>query len=323
VRERQHQRAADVLVIGLVAPLQRRQRPRGAGGDDVRAQPLHPQARAGAGDPPQRPLRQPHRRQQRPCVAHALGQRRLLGGEAGREGLGIGLEGELPAHHLAPLVRIAAGAHVDAQAEAVEQLRPQVALLGVHRPHQQEAGRVAHADALALHVVHAERRRVEQQVHQVVGQQVHLVHVEHAPVGGGEQARLEGAHAVHQRPFQVQGAGDAVHARAHRQLHQPRRPQPGGRPARVGPGRAGRVRRRRVAAVRAAGHRRDRRQQARQRTHGGALGGSPLAAHQHAADGRAHGVREQRQPQLLLAHDRAEGHDGGQRASSRSPSSSR
>ena len=79
--------------------------------------------------------------------------------------------------------------HVDGEPEPVEQLRPQLALFGVHGADQHEAGLVAVRDAVALDVRAAHRGGVEQHVDQVVVQQVDLVDVEHAAVGAGQQSR--------------------------------------------------------------------------------------------------------------------------------------
>ena len=81
-----------------------------------------------------------------------------------------------------------------------------------------------HRHAVALHVVRAQGRRVEQQVDQVVVQQVDLVHVQDAPVRRGEQARLEGRDALGERPPEVKRPGEPVLGRADRQFHQPGRP---------------------------------------------------------------------------------------------------
>jgi hypothetical protein len=78
-------------------------------------------------------------------------------------------------------------------------------------------------DALAFHVVHAQRGRVEQQVDQVVVQQVDLVDVENAAVRGGQQAGLERGHPGGQRPLDVQRPGQPVLGGANRQLGQPGR----------------------------------------------------------------------------------------------------
>src|SRR5919198_786825 len=51
---------------------------------------------------------------------------------------------------------------------------------------------------------------IQQQVDQVVVEQVDLVHVEDAAVGGGQQARLVGLDPLRQRPLQVQGADQPV-----------------------------------------------------------------------------------------------------------------
>ena len=50
---------------------------------------------------------------------------------------------------------------------------------------------MAHGDPLALHVVAPHRRGVQQHVHDVVREQVHLIDVQHAPIGSGQQPRLE------------------------------------------------------------------------------------------------------------------------------------
>ena len=56
-----------------------------------------------------------------------------------------GIVGEAPAHHLGPLAGVGGRRDGDREPEAVEQLRAQLALLGVHRADQHEAGRVARA----------------------------------------------------------------------------------------------------------------------------------------------------------------------------------
>ena len=113
---------------------------------------------------------------------------------------------------------------------------------------------MADRDALALDVAAAHRRRVEQQVDQVVVQQVDLVDVEHAPVGGGEQARLEGAYPLAERLLQVQRADHPVLGGADRQLDQPGRTGLGGGAGRMRAVRAARVGLGRVTTEAAAGH---------------------------------------------------------------------
>lgn len=81
-------------------------------------------------------------------------------------------------------------------------------------------------DAVAFDVHPAHRGGVEQHVHQMVVQQVHLVDVEHAVVSGGQQAGTEGLLAVTQHPFQIERADHAVLGGADRQFHQPSRRAP-------------------------------------------------------------------------------------------------
>ncbi len=85
------------------------------------------------------------------------------------------------------------GARPRRRARAVGELRPQLALLRVHRADEQEARRMGDRDPLALDDVDAERRRVEQDVAEMVVEQVDLVDVEDPPVRLGEQAGLERA----------------------------------------------------------------------------------------------------------------------------------
>ncbi len=108
--------------------------------------------------------------------------------------------------------------HFDRQAEPVEQLRAQFALLRVAAADQHEARRMAHAQALALDDVLAGRRNVEQHVDQMVLEQVHLVDVQKAAMRAREQARLERLHAVRERAFEIERADDAVLGRAERQV---------------------------------------------------------------------------------------------------------
>ena len=121
-------------------------------------------------------------------------------------------------HDLDARRQIGRRAHLDRQAEAVEQLRAQFALLRIAAADQHEARRVAHAQALALDDVLARGRDVEQQVDEVILEQVDLVDVEEAAVGARQQAGLERLHALRQRAFEVERADDAVLGRAERQV---------------------------------------------------------------------------------------------------------
>ena len=118
-------------------------------------------------------------------LAAALAQGVLFVPPLGEEGLGGVVEGQAPAHNFRALRRLGRTTELHLEAEAVEQLRAQLAFLGVHGADQHEARRVAVRQAIALDVVDAAGGDVEQQVDQMVGQQVDLVDVEHAAVGIG------------------------------------------------------------------------------------------------------------------------------------------
>jgi hypothetical protein len=305
---------------------------RGLGEDDVRAHPVDVAGSADGGDLAQRRLRQPHRAE--PGAGGRDPRReRLLGARPGRgEAGGVGLVGQPAAHHLGPDLDVAAGADLDGEPEAVQQLRAQLPLLRVHRPDQQEPGRVPDRHPVAFDVGDPERRRVEQQVDQMVVEQVHLIDVEQPAVRGGEQPRAHGRHPVRERAVEVEGTCHPVLRGADGQLHQPGRT--GDPVARVGgmrvrPVGAVRLGGRRVAGKTASGDDVDRRQQGGQRPDRRRFGGPLLASDEHAAQARRNGGELQREKQVAGADHGGQrvGHGGsslyrpaGQHRTRRAPS---
>ncbi len=199
------------------------------GDDQVRAHAVHVERRADRGDPAQLGVGQHHRGQPGPRVGDPARRRRLDLGERRGEGRRIRLERHPPAHDLDAGVDVARRPDLDGEPEPVEQLRPQLALLRVHRPDQQERRGVRHRHPVPLDVRAAHRGGVQQEVDEVVVQQVDLVDVEHAPVRLGEQPGLVGADALGQRALQVQRPDQPVLGGADGQLDQPRRARVPGR----------------------------------------------------------------------------------------------
>ncbi len=78
------------------------------------------------------------------------------------------------------------------------------------------------ADALALDDVDAHRRRVEQQVNNVVIEQVDFVHIEHAAVGRSQDARLEVLLTRLDGLLDVERADDAIFSGADGQVDERR-----------------------------------------------------------------------------------------------------
>ena len=109
-------------------------------------------------------------------LRQALARRRNDGAQTGelrlvrgQQGCGVGLEGQPRAHDGAARGRVLRVGQGQRQAEAVEQLRAQFALLGVHGAHQHEARRVTLRDAVALNGVDAAGGCVQQRIDQRVG----------------------------------------------------------------------------------------------------------------------------------------------------------
>ena len=194
------------------------------------------------------------------------------------EGGGVALEGVAASHDLDPRPQIVRRRHLDRQAEPVEQLRAQLALLRIAAADQHEARGMADRKAFALDHVFARGRDIEQQVHQRVRQQVDLVDIQHAAMGLGQQAFMETRLALGQHPLQVQAAGQSLLAGTQREGDERWPP-----------------------ALGIIGQ--DRRQGPRQGGLGAALG----TADQNATDTRIDGIEQQGGLERLLADDSDKG----------------
>ncbi len=286
VRQGQAGGAADVVGVHGLPTLPGGQRDRGAGHDHIRAHPVHVERRTDRGDLAQCGVGQFDSGQPVAGGGDPGGQCGLLHRPAGGEGFRVGVVGQPAAHHLGSHRRLSAGCDLDGQPEAVQQLRAQFTFFGVHRPDQQEAGGMAHRHPVAFDVGDTEGGRVQQQVHEMVVQEVDLVDVEQAAMGGGEQPRPQRRDAFGERPVEVDRPGDPVLGGADRQLHQTCRPgdRPGLRWMRavravgVGIGR--------VAGEPTAGHHGHRREQCGKTAYRRRLGGALLPADEQPADRR-------------------------------------
>ena len=278
---------------------------RSPGGHQVGTHAVDAERRAHLSYLAQRRLGQNHLWQQGLSAGDPVGNLVLVRRPAAHEAFGVGLVGEPPPDHLDAHGRVAAGRDLDGEPEPVEQLWAQLALFGVHRADEHEAGRVRGRDALSLDGRAAHGCGVQQHVDDVVAEQVDLVDVQQPAVGRGEQAWLVRRNALGERPLQVQRPEHPVFGGADGQLDQAGRPDVCGRIA-VRAVRAARVGRARVAREPAAGDDLDVGQQPRESPHHRRLGGALLAAHQHAADRGRDRAQLQRKPQVGQADYRGE-----------------
>ncbi|MNL09101.1 hypothetical protein D3C87_1298490 [compost metagenome] len=192
----------------------RGQRARGAQHDEIRPHAIHRRRQAQRADMGVHGIGeiQPA---ERPARLHDLRRQRLLGRRhGGAERLRVGIEGQPGAHDGLPRDRVGVVVERQRKAEAVQQLRAQLALLRIHRADEHEARRVLVGHAIALHHVHTAGRHVEQLVHQRVRQQVDFIHIQHALVRARQQARREAHLALLQHVAQVQRAGQLLLAGA-------------------------------------------------------------------------------------------------------------
>jgi hypothetical protein len=163
---------------------------------------------------------------------------RMLGAELG----GVPIKGHAGAHDALARVHIGHIGQAHKQAKAVQQLRAQLAFFGVHRANQRNARGMLVRDAIALDAVGAAGADIEQQVHQAIGQQVDLVHIQNALVRLGQQAGAELHGRRLQGGLQIQRALQLFFSGSQRQVHKmAARQQLGQRPGAGGFGSAARA----------------------------------------------------------------------------------
>ncbi|CAH0314089.1 Cytokinin riboside 5'-monophosphate phosphoribohydrolase [Pseudomonas sp. Bi70] len=189
----------------------------GAQPDEVSAQAIDTGLEAAPGDCLQRPVIERDGRHPRTRLLAALGQCLLLPSPGGDKCLGVGIEGQAATHDLGPLPRLWLAIQRQVEAETVEQLRAQFALFGIHGADQDEARIVSMGNAVALDMVDAAGRRIEEQVDQMIGQQVDLIDVQHPAIGLAQQAGRELRTTFAQGRVQVEGTDDTLFTGAQRQ----------------------------------------------------------------------------------------------------------
>ncbi len=285
----------------------------GAVDHDVGAVAHRPGVDAGEGDEPAHLGGHLDERQQllgldddraQPCLV-------LLAGSS--LGTRVRLLGDVPFHHGDPVGDGAEPDHVDTEAEAIEELRAELSLLGIHGPDQDESRGMDDRHALPLDDVDPHGGRIQEDVDQVVVEEVDLVDVEDVAVGVTQDTRLETALPLLDGALDVESADDPVLGRVDGELDHPHRAAD---PEEVLPSKlagaalvAEEVSTPRAAGEAAALDHLDLREQPGEGAHGGGLGGAALAPDQHAADGRVDGVEDERHLHRLLAHQRGEGED--------------
>jgi len=187
MRKREAGRALDVRFEDRRPAVQGREGPGGPGGGDVAAVAVEAGVPTEFGYLLAELARERHVGKSVPSGPEPLvGRSGSVGGTAVR-----GVVAQRPVDDGHAVVDVVTGRHFGLQREAVPKLWPEVALLGVHRPDEGELGGVGDGDAVALDAVDAARRGVEQHVHEMVAEQVHLVDVQQPAVGPSEQPRVE------------------------------------------------------------------------------------------------------------------------------------
>jgi hypothetical protein len=184
--------ATDMLLVDEPFALEGGQSPRGQSGDDVATDSVDAEPRARGRDAEELAIGKLDVREAFARRRDPLGEALLVLPPASDEGLRIAFEGDPAGDDLRTLVRVRRSDDLDPEAEAIEELGAELALLHVHRPDKEEARGVCGGDRLALDADDTRRSGVEQRVDEVVREEVDLVDVQNPLMGTREQARLEG-----------------------------------------------------------------------------------------------------------------------------------
>jgi len=183
--------AAHIIFHHLCSPFIGRQGEGGPVHGDVSAHAIDVKVHANARNQPQHGIVQVHCRE--PVLR--LDESRALSvfcvSPLRPEPLGVAIEGNAPSHHFGPHLDIPLSLHVYCQTKAVQQLGPQFSLLGVHGPHEDKCGGMAHRNTFALNIIHAHSCGIEQDIDQMVAEQIDLVDVQQPTMRCRQEARLK------------------------------------------------------------------------------------------------------------------------------------
>jgi len=192
VRKREFRRPLDVGLDDLRAPVEGGERPGGARRRDVAPVSIDARVAAQFRDITDELRREFDPGEPGPGPPQSVPGLLSLRAFAGRSLRSVAVgSSERPVDDADPSVQVLTAGDGRLERKAVPELRSELSLLGVHRPHEREPGGVGDAHAVAFDPVDPARRRIEQHVDEVVVEEVHLVDVEDTAVRPGEQSGVE------------------------------------------------------------------------------------------------------------------------------------
>jgi hypothetical protein len=134
----------------------------------------------------------------------------LLRFQTRAKAFGITLEGFAPLNYQHALIKLGCGFNLHVQAETVEQLRAQLALLRIARADEHKLRRMLNRDAFTLDQIATRDRHVEQKINQVIFEQVYFVNVEKAAMSACQQPGLKSLNTFLERTLYVKSSANAV-----------------------------------------------------------------------------------------------------------------
>ena len=162
-------------------------------------------------------------RQELPGVKQTLLLHPLKLGPLLLKGTRVFVKSNAAAHHFRKHVDVVRRLYIDGQAKAIEELRPQFPLFGIHGAHQNKGRRMTDRHAFALDVIDSHGGSIKQNVDNVIAEQIHFIDIQHAAMGRRQQARLKVLFATFEGTFNIQRARHPVLSHPEGQLDQTRR----------------------------------------------------------------------------------------------------
>jgi hypothetical protein len=141
---------------------------------------------------------------------YSLSQLVLLIGHRGLKGFGVIIEALASFDYFDTLIEIRNRRDLSVESETIEKLRPQFTFFGIARAYEHEPSGMAGGNAFAFDYVTARRRRVKQDIYDMIVEQINFVDVEEAAIGAGQQSGLECLHSFNERALDVQGSAHPI-----------------------------------------------------------------------------------------------------------------
>ena len=161
-------------------------------------------------DKPVESLRQADVRYQPSSRGDPLGQDEIVAGKVLAQCLWSSVECISPSEDFYSGSRVSRTSNLNGQAETVQELRPQLSLFRVHGADEDEACRVAMRYPFPLHHILPRGSHVEDRVHQMIREEIHLVDEKNAAMGTCQKAGTKHGDSLTERLREIEASDDHI-----------------------------------------------------------------------------------------------------------------